>query len=428
MHFQVRHLLLWMALTALAVQWAALGLSLGTFRGEIRGMDDLPPWRWLLCALCIAAIFLQRPRGVVRIAALVVLVVGLYFDRGTFTSFGWASIVLGCAAIGWLLLPLATPRLRGDTVVAAMIPLTMALVFVLVIDTMDRPYLSDSLRLRVEFLEHALQGYRRAHGAYPPRYVLNAQGERMHCWRALLLPYLASPNQQYPFQQYRYHEPWNSYANRQLADRTPWEFSPEIWGRTTVGRCNCFAAVGGLRDSLRSQQRAGPEPTSNTITSVILGSTTIPHWNEPVECEFYRDGSVIAPKSDWLRTQREEYLVQLNLDTAPPVAKSWLAETAGRLFTSGWDDRIRIFDCPQLVRHWGGAAAFKPPRPAYGILWVGLAAYVLLDVVISFAVAGAARRRSESPSFQRPPEYRPLEGFIRTSEEESPLADFSTSA
>ena len=39
-------------------------------------------------------------------------------------------------------------------------------------------------------IQLALSVYADEHGAYPPAFVADASGRRMHSWRALLLPYL----------------------------------------------------------------------------------------------------------------------------------------------------------------------------------------------------------------------------------------------
>jgi hypothetical protein len=60
----------------------------------------------------------------------------------------------------------------------------------------------------------ALHNYHDTYGMFPPAYIADATGKPMHSWRMLILPYL---NGQDLYQQYRFHEPWNSDHNVQIA-------------------------------------------------------------------------------------------------------------------------------------------------------------------------------------------------------------------
>ena len=58
----------------------------------------------------------------------------------------------------------------------------------------------------------ALEQYRMTYGSYPPAFIADSDGRRMHSWRALLLPYLIEG----PIG-YDYSEPWDSPENRRFA-------------------------------------------------------------------------------------------------------------------------------------------------------------------------------------------------------------------
>lgn len=60
----------------------------------------------------------------------------------------------------------------------------------------------------------ALNEYAAVHGSFPPAYVENRHGERMHSWRVLTLPYL---DRQELYDAYDFHLPWNSFENQKLA-------------------------------------------------------------------------------------------------------------------------------------------------------------------------------------------------------------------
>lgn len=78
----------------------------------------------------------------------------------------------------------------------------------------------------------ALHEYQNEHGCLPPAVVRDEQGNPLHSWRAILLPYLKTTR---PFKDcqldYRFDEPWNSPHNQQVAEKNPtlfrgdWKFS-----------------------------------------------------------------------------------------------------------------------------------------------------------------------------------------------------------
>ncbi len=72
----------------------------------------------------------------------------------------------------------------------------------------------------------ALQGYYEDHGCFPPAYTTDQAGRPMHSWRALLLPYLSSPDSQLA-RYYDFDQPWDSPQNLRLLVATPEAFRSE---------------------------------------------------------------------------------------------------------------------------------------------------------------------------------------------------------
>jgi len=66
----------------------------------------------------------------------------------------------------------------------------------------------------------ALQHYHQHHGAFPPAYTVDAEGNPLHSWRTLILPYFApgviEPKWKEIYGQIRFDEPWDSEHNRQF--------------------------------------------------------------------------------------------------------------------------------------------------------------------------------------------------------------------
>jgi len=68
----------------------------------------------------------------------------------------------------------------------------------------------------------ALHTYHDAHNAFPPLYTVDANGNPLHSWRVLILPFM---EQTALYQQIRLNEPWDSPYNRQFHDVRVFGFS-----------------------------------------------------------------------------------------------------------------------------------------------------------------------------------------------------------
>lgn len=64
----------------------------------------------------------------------------------------------------------------------------------------------------------AMQNYADAYGTFPPAYLADADGNPMHSWRVLILPFIENGA---PFARYRFDEPWDGPNNRKLAAEMP---------------------------------------------------------------------------------------------------------------------------------------------------------------------------------------------------------------
>ena len=64
----------------------------------------------------------------------------------------------------------------------------------------------------------ALHEYREKHGALPPAYTVDDQGNRLHSWRTLILPFTGY---QYHYDQIDLTKPWNDPVNQKAFETTP---------------------------------------------------------------------------------------------------------------------------------------------------------------------------------------------------------------
>jgi hypothetical protein len=64
----------------------------------------------------------------------------------------------------------------------------------------------------------ALLNYHEVYGSFPPAYVADANGKRMHSWRVLILPFMSLDSL---YASYRMDEPWDGPNNRKLIEQRP---------------------------------------------------------------------------------------------------------------------------------------------------------------------------------------------------------------
>jgi len=67
----------------------------------------------------------------------------------------------------------------------------------------------------------ALEAYRNHHGDLPPAYSTDEQGNPLHSWRVLILPYFEDQNILDLYNEIRLDEPWDSEWNSQFHERAP---------------------------------------------------------------------------------------------------------------------------------------------------------------------------------------------------------------
>ncbi len=128
----------------------------------------------------------------------------------------------------------------------------------------------------------ALHNYHASKGHFPPAYIADENGNPMHSWRVLILPYL---DQQDLFERYSMEEPWDGPNNRLLADEKvaffgcPSHYSPEheanytsyclVTGKGTLFDADQTRELSDIRDG-----------SSNTVILVEVNHGDI-QWMEP---------------------------------------------------------------------------------------------------------------------------------------------------
>jgi hypothetical protein len=129
----------------------------------------------------------------------------------------------------------------------------------------------------------ALHNYHDVYGTFPPAYVVDAGGEPMHSWRALILPFI---EQQPLYDRYDFSEPWDGPNNKKLAGAAlapsiyQCPSDPDVAGSAMT---SYVAVVGPTTawpgDICRKLDDFG-ETTARTIMVTEMANSGI-HWMEP---------------------------------------------------------------------------------------------------------------------------------------------------
>jgi type II secretory pathway pseudopilin PulG len=130
----------------------------------------------------------------------------------------------------------------------------------------------------------ALISYTERHNAFPPAYTVDANGNRLHSWRTLILPYL---DQQALYESIDLSKPWNDPANAKA-------FGKEL----DVYSCRAAKLSHGLTTYLGNAAADGcftgerPRPVSektyphhNTVLVVEVASSHAVHWMAPEDAD-----------------------------------------------------------------------------------------------------------------------------------------------
>ncbi len=138
----------------------------------------------------------------------------------------------------------------------------------------------------------ALQQYHNVYGEFPPAYIADAQGNPMHSWRVLILPYMG---QQALYAQYNFSEPWDGPNNSKLLSAMPSDYACPTQVPTTGARPQCTSYVAVIGEGtlwpgatsrklgdIKSTTKLGNIPSGPYNTILLLEDSTarIP-WTEP---------------------------------------------------------------------------------------------------------------------------------------------------
>jgi prepilin-type processing-associated H-X9-DG protein len=130
----------------------------------------------------------------------------------------------------------------------------------------------------------AMHNYHDTYGCLPPAYIADADGNPMHSWRVLLLPFL----EQFPlYERYKFDEPWNSPNNSAVTNQFVDVFRCASASETPSTETNYMLVTGPgtlFESDKTSSFRDVTDGTSNTIMIVEVVGTGV-SWAEPKDLD-----------------------------------------------------------------------------------------------------------------------------------------------
>ncbi len=156
--------------------------------------------------------------------------------------------------------------------------------------------------------------YEKTNGSFPPAYTVDENGQPLHSWRVLLLPYM---EQEALYDQIKLDEPWDSPHNRALADLIPGEYScPSETG--PPGQQTSYAVITGPGTVFNGAETVSTrdiiDGTSRTILVVEASGAGI-NWMEPRDIPIEQlDGEINDPSGQGIRSDHVGVVNVLHCD------------------------------------------------------------------------------------------------------------------
>ena len=136
----------------------------------------------------------------------------------------------------------------------------------------------------------ALHNYHDTYGSFPPAVTYSADGQPMHSWRVLLLPFL---DEAPLYSRYKLDEPWNSPNNSAVGMSLPAVYACPSHPPGMQPSHTHYVALDGPQSVMNSKQPARirdiVDGTSNTMMVVEAMDSQI-QWTEPKDFDISQFG------------------------------------------------------------------------------------------------------------------------------------------
>lgn len=139
---------------------------------------------------------------------------------------------------------------------------------------------------RMQAIADAIAAYVADHGHFPPAYLEDENGKRLHSWRVLLLPYLGY---QELYDQIDFDAAWDSPANQRLHAQIPLEYQCPADATRGQHTTSYLGLAGGRRHFFyANHRRTLAEITDGaSLTAMIVESVgSSVHWMEPRDLDL----------------------------------------------------------------------------------------------------------------------------------------------
>lgn len=129
----------------------------------------------------------------------------------------------------------------------------------------------------------ALHNYHDTHGTFPPAYLADENGQPMHSWRVLILPYVEA---QHVYRQYDFDQPWDSPANLQVAEMMPAVYASPFLDAAEHPTRTPYVAVVGPNTAINSERGVAFREVLNGLSNVVLATEDYQRpvvWTQPID-------------------------------------------------------------------------------------------------------------------------------------------------
>jgi prepilin-type processing-associated H-X9-DG protein len=132
----------------------------------------------------------------------------------------------------------------------------------------------------------AFHNYHDVYGTLPPAYIPDEDGQPMHSWRVLILPFI---EQSQVYERYRFDEPWNSPHNQQVTSvRIPVYSCPSDPAGAAMATPTNYMVITGPSTVFDGGEaisfREILDGTSNTILVAEVAGSGV-NWAQPVDLD-----------------------------------------------------------------------------------------------------------------------------------------------
>ncbi|MDH3718626.1 MAG: DUF1559 domain-containing protein [Planctomycetota bacterium] len=264
---------------------------------------------------------------------------------GVVLNFGWTGVLL--AAFAWftaLCIWLPVPMAAAWSIWSFGL-LLLGLVLILPsFNSVRTPARRSFCAANLKQLTLSIHAYYERHGRYPPPYTVDADGNKLHSWRTLLLPDI---EQGHIFEKIKFDEPWDSPHNSQFHDQIiPLFMCPTRLNYPST--MTSYVAVVGP-DTAWPEDGVGLrrlEAPSQTILLVECADSGI-HWMEPRDLHVSQMNPNVNPTRGQGISRHH-----------PGAAIVGFADTNTRTVTSTTDPKIIAKLLSRHTKDKQGVAAF----------------------------------------------------------------------